>query len=621
MKKLLLILLLCLPGMVQAQISGPAQTCLYQSYGYTDVNPGGTFTMTNTRATISADGSLMTVWSTGIDTVVYTYGGGADSFVVSIFKFTSPIIVQRPEMCWIQTNNMRDSTLGTWSTSNTAVASFINGKPHGLTATLRAVTSGTVTVIFTPDSNACNYAPVTANIQIDTFLSPITYLPDTNVCVGGVTVFSDHPAPGTWTVINPAIASVTSGGLVTGLAQGNTGVIYTLNNACSPEDAGPPVIRSDTQQVYVFQAAQPISGPAHVNINSSASYTDATPGGTWSLSVGSVNTINASTGVLSTGPAQVTDTIYYTVTNTCGTSVAFTPFFIVVGNGMDSCHWLGIATPVPCPDYRAWKTTRDDQIDITNNLLYQIWTKPGGGGSYEKVFDSSVYSALYDNNNGDYFLNEILSNVQAKPAGAGVPQSAFQSAASLPIYDYKGVFWDATNGYSAFIDQVTKRSAFIDPNNNSSVFTDPDNGNASWLYLIYGQMTDNNKNSAFLTQSGNSAFLDYVTDSSYLWEIEQHVRSIDSITALTVHPTLHVVAATRDTPVSIPNHSLIAYATNTAGVQQTVTNFTSGLLPLELALVSNQGTGLQFSIGLSTLAGTSGHSVTPAFTGYIFYLQ
>ncbi len=582
MKKLLLILLLCLPGMVQAQISGPAQTCLYQSYGYTDVNPGGTFTMSNSRATISGDGSLMTVRGTGLDTVVYTYGGGTDIFPVAIFKFTSPIIVQRPEMCWIQTNNMLDSTLGTWSTSNTAVASFIGGTPHGLTATLRAVTSGTVTVIFTPDSNACNYAPVTANIKIDTFLSPITYLPDTNVCVGGGTTFSDHPAPGTWTVINPAIASVTSGGLVTGLAQGNTGVIYTLNNACSPEDAGTPVIRSDTQQVYVFQAAQPISGPAHVPVNSSALFTDATPGGTWSLSIGSVNTINASTGMFSAGSVQAYDTVFYTVTNICGTSVVNTSFLITVGFGMDSCHWQGIATPVPCPDFRPWKTTRDDQIDITNNLLYQIWTNPGGGvSSYEKVFDSSVYSALYDNNNGDYFLNEILSGIQAK-TGAGVPQSAFQSAASLPVYEYTGVFWDETNGYSAFVDQGTHRSVFVDP-------------------------------------SGTSLLTDLI-DSIHT--LNTLTATNDSLSRVNGKPTLYAVACITTVNVTIPDSSLVVagFSNATSLPVTTLPAFGGGMLPIEKLAITAQNI-LNPIINYPLLWSQSHHVITPAFTGYIYYLK
>jgi len=569
MRKLLFIILLVLPTIMNAQISGPAQTCLYQSYGYTDPNPGGTFTMTNARATISHDGSLMTVWSTGIDTVVYTYGNSHDSFVVSIFKYTSPIIVQRPEMCWIQTNNMRDSTLGTWSTSNTAVASFIGGTPHGLTATMRAVTSGTVTVIFTPDSNACNYAPVTANIQIDTFLSPITYTPDTNVCIGGVTVFSDYPAPGTWTVINPLVASVTSSGLVTGLAHGNTGIIYTLNNACSPEDAGPPVIRRDTQQVYVFQTAQPISGPAHVNINSSASYTDATPGGTWSLSVGSVNTIDASTGVLSTGPAQVTDTIYYTVTNTCGTSVAFTPFFIVVGNGMDSCHWLGIATPVPCPDYRAWKTTRDDQIDMTNNLLYQIWTNPSGGGDgpYTRVFDSAAYTEL----SAIFGQTRAIANSLVDP-NSGDP-----------------VFLDAVNFSSVFVDY-----------NGRKVFTD-DDGNR---YL----------------GGPHNAYLQDLIDSIHT--LNRYMSTQDSLSKVNGKPTLYAVSCLTTVNVTIPDSALVVagFSNATNLPVYTLAAFGGGMLPIEKLAITAQNI-VNPIINYPALWQTSHHVITPTFTGYIYYLK
>ncbi len=132
-----------------------------------------------------------------------------------------------------------------------------------------------------------------------------------NVCVSASVTIADITPGGVWSASNGK-ASVTSGGMVTGLFGGIDTIMYAVTNACGTTTASFPVTVNTTPVVA------PIAGPSVVCAGASITLTDATPGGTWSAASGNATVSPA--GVV-TGVTPGTDVIMYDTTNFCGTTM------------------------------------------------------------------------------------------------------------------------------------------------------------------------------------------------------------------------------------------------------------------------------------------------------------
>ncbi|MHC0440177.1 Ig-like domain-containing protein, partial [Flavobacterium sp. 3-210] len=136
-----------------------------------------------------------------------------------------------------------------------------------------------------------------------------------NICQGTTTTFSsDGDAGGTWSSLDPTIASVDSSGIITGLLAGTTTISYTITGTggCTNVFA--------TRTVTVEDAAESgtISGNQDICVGgTSALISSGTPGGLWESEDITIATVDASG--LVTGVARGTVNIKYTIiqTGTC----------------------------------------------------------------------------------------------------------------------------------------------------------------------------------------------------------------------------------------------------------------------------------------------------------------
>ncbi|MCF8449445.1 MAG: Ig-like domain-containing protein [Taibaiella sp.] len=264
------------------------------------------------------------------------------------------------------------STGGTWSSSNTAVATIgatsgvISGISAGTTI-ISFVGSATSSVVFTVNpvpgaitgggTSVCvgsssftlscspaggtwsSSSPWIAGVGPTTGVvvgvsggtSTITYMFGTScltttvvtviptdsvsgapsVCIGAATTFTATLSGGTWTSSNTSVATVSSTGVVTGMSAGTA----TIAHATSGTICGPTY---DAQVVTVVSTTIPgtITGVTSVAIGSTTTLSSITPGGTWSSGSIGIATISGS-GVL-TGVAAGTAVITYTVTGCSG---------------------------------------------------------------------------------------------------------------------------------------------------------------------------------------------------------------------------------------------------------------------------------------------------------------
>jgi Secretion system C-terminal sorting domain len=132
--------------------------------------------------------------------------------------------------------------------------------------------------------------------------------PDT-ICAGATGMFSDTTLGGIWSSSNTAVATIGAVGGVMGVSQGSTTISFT-HGGCTA-----------TRPLYVSAApaAGSITGRYLICI-APTTFTESVSGGIWGVtntSIAGVSTIGAVFGIL---PGR--DTVTYTVTNSCGSSVA-----------------------------------------------------------------------------------------------------------------------------------------------------------------------------------------------------------------------------------------------------------------------------------------------------------
>jgi len=294
-------------------ISGSLTLCVGTSTTLMETLSGGTWSASNTNASITA-GGLVTGVAVGTDIITYTNSCGLATTTAVVTINPAPtagtITGSVFTVCAGSTITLADAASGgTWSSSNTAVATDGGGTVYG-------VSGGTATIVYTV-SGPCGTVTATQAITVNPLPSAGTITGTISVCAGAAPfTLGDAVAGGTWSSSNTAVATITvgpPGGVVTPVSAGTTTITYSVSNSCGT---------STTTQVITINpppSAGSISGPSTVCMGGAPiTLTDAVTGGTWSAS----NTNATVAGGTVTAVATGTDTIKYTVTNGCGANTA-----------------------------------------------------------------------------------------------------------------------------------------------------------------------------------------------------------------------------------------------------------------------------------------------------------
>ncbi|WP_264522348.1 fibronectin type III domain-containing protein [Flavobacterium sp. N1994] len=290
---------------------GTATVCVSASTpAFTNPNAGGTWSVTNGTgtATITA-GGVLTGTAAGTVTVNYTIGSCIPAtYSVTVNPIPAAIAGGAATVCTgANTVAFTDATAGgTWSITNgTGSATIsIGGVATGSTA-------GTVNVVYTLPST-CS---VTKALTVQQTPGAIAGGAAT-VCVSASTpAFTNPNAGGTWSVTNgTGTATISVGGVLTGTAAGTVTVNYTIGS-CTPA----------TYSVTVNPIPAAIAGGAATVCTgaNTVAFTDATAGGTWSITNGT-GSATISIGGVATGSTAGTVNVVYTLPSTCSVTKALT---------------------------------------------------------------------------------------------------------------------------------------------------------------------------------------------------------------------------------------------------------------------------------------------------------
>jgi len=294
-------------------ISGGSVVCLASAISLSDAVPGGTWSATNGNATIVSTGggsATATGVITGSDTVIYTNtnmcGTASVTQVISVNPpAVAGTISGATSVCiGAATAHYTDTSPGgTWGTSNTTLAHI------GPAGYLTALIAGPDTVVYTVNSG-CNVAAARYPISVGTYAGTITG--PAFVCPGSTITLTDAATGGTWSVGNSSV-SVSGAGVVAGVLPGVDTVFYSETNACGTGTTSAIIT------FYSIPFAAPIGSPADVCAGATITATDISGGGVWSEATGHLSIL--SSGII-TGISMGTDTIKYTLSNSCGSATA-----------------------------------------------------------------------------------------------------------------------------------------------------------------------------------------------------------------------------------------------------------------------------------------------------------
>lgn len=267
-------------------------------------------------------------------------------------------------------------------------------------------TAGPYTVVATNGVTGC-----TANMTGSTTIS-INPLPTVGViggaaslCAGGTALLTDGTSSGVWSSSASATATVSSGGLVTGVSAGSVTISYTVTSA-----AGCSQSALKTETIIAAPVVAIITGPTDLCIGSSMTLGDATPSGIWASDNTSVATVDA-TGTVA-GIASGGAIISYRVTNASGCA-ATALFPITVGAALPASAVNPVSSATLCHG----NPVNLYVVSVAGGLAYQWYVDgaliTGATDSTYTADTAGVYTASISN--GTCSLTLTGSAVVAPP--------------------------------------------------------------------------------------------------------------------------------------------------------------------------------------------------------------
>ena len=284
----------------KVNITGSSSICVGNTTTLSP-NSGGTWTSSNTSIATVTNGGVVTGVTSGTVTFTFyeTSSGCTSSATLPVTILTKPIVnITGPEgICIGATTTLSPTSGGTWTSSNTAVATVTSA------GVVTGISSGTATFTFLNTSTGCSSS---ATSPISVSAKPtISITGPTTICVGATSTLSPNTG-GTWSSSNNAIATVTSTGVVTGVSAGSATFTFTNTSGCASI--------ATTAITIIAKPTTSITGLSTICIGATTTLSPTT-GGTWSSSNNAIATVT--NGGVVTGISAGSATFIFTNTAGC----------------------------------------------------------------------------------------------------------------------------------------------------------------------------------------------------------------------------------------------------------------------------------------------------------------
>ena len=318
------------PLPVVSSITGTLPVCINNTITLSDATAGGVWSSLDPAiATVNAAG-VVTGVSAGSATINYTFtnANGCSNTVSTIVTVNAPPTVApitgNFNLCTSTDSQLSDVTPGgIWSSGNTGVATV------DATGLVSGIAPGTAIISYIVTNGFGCSGLDTANLTVTLLpsVAPITTTaPSFNVCIPGTILLKDATSGGVWSSSNPAVATITPSGVVTGVSVGTSDISYTITTTCSETVLATQTITVNTPPsasiTYTGGPFCTTSAPVSVTLT-------GTTGGTYSSTGGL--TINPADGTIT--PATSTGgtyTVTYTIAASGGCGVYITTTQVII---------------------------------------------------------------------------------------------------------------------------------------------------------------------------------------------------------------------------------------------------------------------------------------------------
>ncbi len=298
---------------VLSAISGPATICAGTAMTYTEDSTGGAWSTSNAAVASVNTTGLVTGVAAGTATISYSKTNAAGCTRVVTINITvnaAPTVtaISGPTVvCEGSAITLTDATAaGFWSSANTAIATV-----DASTGVVTGVAGGSVNIGYTVSSGGCT-AGVVYGIAVNPLPVVAAISGSSAICLGSSSALSSTTTGGTWSTSDATVASVSTAGVVYGLANGTATITYSVTSAAGCVGSA---ILSVTVNPAPTGTLLPTSGSLTLCNNAPVNMvvTGATGSSTFQWYNGGVAIVGA------TNSSYITDTVgFYTITVSSG---------------------------------------------------------------------------------------------------------------------------------------------------------------------------------------------------------------------------------------------------------------------------------------------------------------
>jgi uncharacterized protein YjdB len=328
-------------------VGGTAVVCAGLNTALTGYPSGGNWSSSNVAiATIGAATGVVNGIALGTSRITYSNSGGCYKTKIVTVNAAPLAITGTASVCIANTTTLACPGGGTWSSSNTSVATI------GSTGVVTGVSSGTSTITYRLSTGCINTRVVTVNG------APTAITGTANICAGTTTTLTSTPSGGTWTSSGLTVATIGSvTGVVTAVTGGVATMSYTMPGGCRV-----------TKVVTVNNNPPTIGGTATLATGGTTTLTNGLTGGTWSSGNTSIATVGT-TGLVS-GIAPGTAVISYTAATGCFVTKTVTVSGTIGSIVGTTTLCTGTNTTLTCsPTGGVWSSSNTSVATVTSGGL------------------------------------------------------------------------------------------------------------------------------------------------------------------------------------------------------------------------------------------------------------
>ena len=257
-----------------AAITGAGSICAGSSLSLTE-GGGGVWSASGVAvvgSTSTPTTGIITGLSGGVATISYTLLSNSCYRTAAITVNPTPVISGAGTLCRGSTTTLSGSTGGTWVSGSTGVATVVSS-----TGLVTGVDTGVAMITFT------SAAGCSATTAVTVSPAPMTITGAGTVCSGITDTLGNIIGGGLWSSTYTTVSVGSLNGVVTGVSAGSAVITYSLGSSCTV-----------TKTVTVLASPVAIAlGTSTVCSGSTITLTDATIGGTWSITPLTTGTISS----------------------------------------------------------------------------------------------------------------------------------------------------------------------------------------------------------------------------------------------------------------------------------------------------------------------------------------